>query len=248
LITELEDKLARRDKAFHKLEQQDEHSALATALFESDILRDQIKAIEEEIAALRKESNQVNAESLRVAMYQEVFEVKYYQQQSELRTLRNFRDTAGQELDLLHNLNSQNGGTSVPLQAEICKHLQDTTEQNQALISEVAQMTKRLADYEDYVKVVKDEVHSDLMKAQKSVEYWYSAYYDEAVPKVEKLYKKISALNAELGQEVKTKEQLVCNVHVNDRAYMRYAATETLKDINTKEIPAEYYEPGFVPG
>jgi hypothetical protein len=105
-----------------------------------------------------------------------------------------------------------------------------------------------LTKYENYVKVVKHEVNSDLMKAQKSVKYWYTAYYDEAIPKVENLYKEIGALNAELSREVKIEEQLVRNVRVNDRAYIRYAAAETLKGIDTKKIPAKYYEPGFVPG
>lgn len=251
LVSELEDKLARRDETLRELQQQGDIHALATAMFENDALRNQIKEAGEENATLRKENNKVDAKSLKVAMDQEVFEVKYYQQQSELVILRNFRDMAGKEIDLLRGLKNQWGGMSEPLQAKIHKYLQDTTETNQALTAKIVELTKELAKYEKKVKVVKDEVHTDLMKAQKTADYWCAAFYDEAVPKVENLYKEITALNLELGRDVKVEEQLVRNarrVRVDNQAWMRYAANgETLMGIDSKEIP-EYYEPGFVPG
>jgi len=71
-------------------------------------------------------------------------------------------------------------------------------------------------------------------------------YYDEAVPKVEALYEEIYQLSAELGRDIRPKEQPMRNQRVSDRAALRFACKFTLQGVDSENIPDEYYEPGFV--
>ncbi|KAF2026093.1 hypothetical protein EK21DRAFT_116203 [Setomelanomma holmii] len=68
------------------------------------------------------------------------------------------------------------------------------------------------------VEGVRDEYDTKLMKARKDADVYFTAYHDEAIPRCEQLYNEIIEFNAELGP------------------------------IDTDEMPAEFYEPGFHPG
>lgn len=109
-------------------------------------------------------------------------------------------------------------------------------------------MGAELDEKRERITRVDDEADTKCRKFADETDFYAGLYFDEAVPHVERLYADIKGLNIELGRYVEPKERLVRNKRVEERAKLRNACKYTMRGVDTAEIPAEYYEPGFVLG
>ena len=264
-VAELEEKLDRRDEVLRSLEKGIDSKETSTTaqltqesvscvggisqlVFENDELRNQVKAIREKKAEIQSQANKLDDENLNQALRIENTEKQLHEQSIEIELLRKYRASSETELEFLSNAYDQDHRFSDRDQMQLRKHLRETTEQIQAVTKQNSEMQEELTQHRALIKVVQDESDTAVRKAMNWADYCWLQYYDEAVPKVEALYKEIIELNAELGRDIQPKEELVRNQRVIDRSALRFACAETLSGVDTEKFPAEYYGPGFCPG
>ncbi|KAF1850830.1 uncharacterized protein K460DRAFT_302281, partial [Cucurbitaria berberidis CBS 394.84] len=218
------------------------------AASDNDALRDQIKSILNEQAELQRELAKFDTENLSLSMKIEYAEEQLHASEKENKDLKHAHATMIKEIKFLRNAIKRDGNLTVDDKANLGQHLCELTEQNQALTEEVSGLADDLKAAREYNKAVHDKADSEIQKAQKATDFYYTAYYDEAVSKVERLLEEVRSLNMELGRDVHVQERVERNKVVADRAALRYACDLTMRGVDTAMIPAEYYEPGFRPG
>ncbi|KAH7087550.1 hypothetical protein FB567DRAFT_347712 [Paraphoma chrysanthemicola] len=267
-VAELEEKLAHRDDVLKGLGVQVDGAeqylgrqqipqvtpsmptAVLDIILENDRLKVEIKAMENDHAAQRRAANKVDGEYIELICQIGDMEAKLHQQDTELEVLRQHKTSSKMEIKFLNNAVVKNGDMTDEDRLQLRNYLRDTTNQVQALKKHNSELREEVERCRVQVASVRGEVDHEMRKVQKSFEFYFAAYYDEAIPRAEALYKEIIELNAEMGRDIKPKEQLVRNQRVADRAALRCAcySNDTLVGVATDNIPLEYYEPGFVAG
>jgi hypothetical protein len=255
-VDELGEKLARRDELPRNLDvevdseysrsrnglgqQHGTHAGtLDQVVSENDELHDKIKAVLEEKAEVQNKFNKlddVNLEKLR------------REESVEMGFLRKYRTASETELEFLTNAYQNSNHFSTEDEVRLRDHLRKTTIQIQNVTEQASSMQEELTQHRDFIKKVQDQADIEVNRATKDAEFWQIGYWSEAVPKVETMYAEIVKLNAELGRDIVPKEQTVRNQRVADRSALREACAQTLRGVDSNNFPAEYYEPGFVPG
>lgn len=221
-------------------------SSLTELLCENKQLRRQLEVMQLEKAKEQKRADDLDDQDLDKAMKLGDFEILLREQNVELDLCRTYRTKSEEELEYLTDMLSN--GLSPETEKELREYLRKTTMEIQLVTERSSEMQGELTRYRAYIKDVQDEADTKVMKMKKQSDLYFTLYHDEAVHKTDSMYKEIIALNAELGRDIQPKEQLVRNQRVADRFALRFAAEQNLWGVDTTDIPAEYYKPGFIPG
>lgn len=219
--------------------------AINQTLSDNDDLRKQIDSVLKEKAELQSEYNKVDTENFDLLLKLDDAEAQVHKLQEEGHVIEHARAASDKELQVLRNAMEKNGNLTMDDKADLGRHLCELTEENQALSSSISTLNHELNTLRENMANAEDKMNSEVLKARKSADFWFTYFYDEAVPKVESLYKEIRQLNEELGRVVHVHESVERNV-VADRAALRTACEYSACLPST--LPAEFYEPGFRPG
>ncbi|KAH3953076.1 hypothetical protein HBH53_040920 [Parastagonospora nodorum] len=215
---------------------------------ENDSLQTQLKGLEQEKQEVQTKYNKLDDENLDLLIRISDIEKLANDDKTELEVLRAYKAFAEKELEVVPGVWKQKGSAISKDSDELRRYLRDTTGQIQLLSQQAIEMGAELDEKRECITRVEDEADTKCRKFADETDFWTGLYFDEAVPHVERLYGEIKALNIELGRHVEPKERLVRNKRVEERAVLRNACKYTMKGVDTAKIPAEYYEPGFVPG
>ncbi|KAH4068009.1 hypothetical protein HBI67_099290 [Parastagonospora nodorum] len=215
---------------------------------ENDSLQTQLKGLEQEKQEVQTKYNKLDDENLDLLIRISDIEKLANDDKTELEVLRAYKAFAEKELEVVPGVWKQKGSAVSKDSDELRRYLRDTTGQIQLLSQQAIEMGAELDEKRECITRVEDEADTKCRKFADETDFWTGLYFDEAVPHVERLYGEIKALNIELGRYVEPKERHVRNKRVEERAVLRNACKYTMKGVDTAKIPAEYYEPGFVPG
>ncbi|USP75715.1 uncharacterized protein yc1106_02989 [Curvularia clavata] len=219
------------------------------AAFDNDELQAKLRAAKEENLLLQANFNKVDDENCALCMKLDTTEADLHKAKERLRMLEHKQTLINKEHELLYAAVENHEGLTSENKHLLQKHLQETTAVNNYLRGRNDELRNELTKAKEFVEVVEDKCNLEVDKASKYAEFWELMYWDEAVPKVERLSQEIHELNKELGRNnVYVQERLERNVVVADRNALRYACKYSLRGVDPELIPAEVYEPGFVPG
>lgn len=262
-VIELEDKLCLREELIRDLGKQvgasnnsqvldQQHldpspsaiDAVNKALAENDQLRDRIESVLKEKAELQSEFNKLDTEDFSLLLKLDEAEARVHTLERENKVLRDLRTRSDEELNFLRNAIQKDGCLTVYDRADFGQHLCELTENNQALTKNVFDLTNEVNTYCETMRHARDKMDSEVKKANHVAEHYFTAYYDEAVPKVERLLEETRGLKIELGREVHVQEPVQHNP-VADRAFLRCALEDGLAGVDPSLIPAECRESDF---
>ncbi|EMD67841.1 hypothetical protein COCSADRAFT_352860 [Bipolaris sorokiniana ND90Pr] len=254
-ILELQEKLTIRDDLLRAADTIPKDTNIMESESLSDIASkmekagDDLKLLHAENAELRSKSNKVDDENLEISLKFDMIEYEVHVARNKLGVLEAKQSLLIRERDFLADAIAEDNCLTAEDKDLLRRHLRQMREENERLRDRNVSVAKENADLQAYIKRVQDKAEVNIQQAEKGAAYWQTLYWDEAVPKTEALSKEIHELNKELGREnVHVQERLERNVVVSDRNVLRYACAATLRGVDTNLIPAEYYEPGFIPG
>jgi hypothetical protein len=257
MVEQLGEKLADRDEVIRQLDQrkssQDPKTTKETSfqgdglgqtsgalvVLQNEEVRSRLALVQQEKKDVEAKANKVDDENLALLMQIADVQNRYQEQTTELKVLRHWRESMMTELEVLDNAVTQD---------DLRRHLRKTGAENRDLVESMTEMKRELNRHRELIETVEDKANTEVMKANKLTDFWFNRYYDEAVGRVERLHEEIYQLNTKLGRDVRPKDQLVRNKRVEDRAALRTACQETMRGVDSANVPKEYYEPGFRPG
>ncbi|KAF1361971.1 hypothetical protein EJ07DRAFT_108574 [Lizonia empirigonia] len=228
-----------------------EHSrfgALERAIVDVDDLRTLVKTLQEEKAEIQSKANKFDDDALELAMEIGDKEAKLYSLGKHYDALRYAHEVSEQELEYLRNAVREGGGSLSPEErASLVTHLRDLTAKVQMMTTEAAVMMEELDHLRKHKQSTETEAQHAVDQAKAQANYFYNAFYDFAVNKVEKLQQELDEKNGKLPSKTQGRQER--NPVVADRAILRTACEGgTMRDISSSRIPPEYHEPGFRAG
>lgn len=228
-----------------------EHSrfgALERAIVDVDDLRTLVKTLQEEKAEIQSKANKFDDDALELAMEIGDKEAELYSLGKHYDALRYAHEVSEQELEYLRNAVQEGGGSLSPEErVSLMTHLKDLTAKVQMMTTEAAVMMEELYQLRNHKLSTETEAQHAVDQAKAQANYFYDAFYDFAVNKVEKLQQELDEKNGKLPSKTQCREER--NLVIADRAILRTACEGgTMRDISSSRIPPEYHEPGFRAG
>lgn len=157
---------------------------------------------------------------------------------------------AEQEKDFLRTaIQEGQGGLTQEQRVGLVTYLERLTDENSALANEMKEVMEERDELRKNKEKVERKAQIDVDKALKLYNHTEVAFWDYAVPKVDKLQQELDLKNGKVPPEEQPRPER--NPRAADRFALRCAIDMhrgTLRGVNSSRIPSVYYEPGFRPG
>jgi hypothetical protein len=247
-VDELEEKLVRRNELLGVFDAHGASEALLLAATKSDEVLYDNRALRKEVEDLLKKVNHADDEELRLSMEMELTEAQLHEAKIELQLFKEAEAVSEQQLIFLRNALDQGNSLNSEAKVELKHHLHDLTNENKNLRRTVLQLKTTVNEQREFIENVNDKAQIEVMKVQKEADCYYTMYWDEAVPKVERMHKEIRDLKRELGQDLPVQQHVNGTTAVEERAFLRHAAVNGVEGAPEHLVPPEVHAPNFQPG
>ncbi|KAF2254040.1 hypothetical protein BU26DRAFT_516286 [Trematosphaeria pertusa] len=265
---ELEEKLARKEEQMQKMTQQivagtrsttikgdransalnDGASILEDTLLKNEELHALLDAEREEKEGMRLKLCKLDDQNVQQSWDLEMMQSTLSEQKEKAQKLRKANKKAEKEIGLLRAAVERSNGLTEQDKQKLTFLVKHTVDKNKKLEDRNSLLAKQLESAKVYIQTVEDKADSEVRKWEKRHDCWYSLYYDEAVPKNERLENRIHELMREKGEDYWQESEHPENRTVSDRNALRIACAETLTGVDEDLIPPEAFDPAFSGG